>query len=237
MTPGDDRIAAAAEPQGAERGRHRPGIAHADLRLCGRAHAQARRDAEPPLLDPASDELLVLAFTDTSLREIIGFLGDASGINVTYDEQFEDRAVSLDLVNVTFDEALDHLLWSHGAFYKVVNPTTILVAPDTPEKSTAYEEQAIRTFYISHGDGPHGEPGRKRHRRRRQSRRPRRTSGPRADRRTAAAARRGCGGRRPGWACRWASRTGRPELATPFPGMGAPARSLSDLAGTVGRQP
>ena len=114
--------------------------------------AQARQESQPPLLDPASDDLLVLEFTDTSLRQILEFLGDASGINVTYDEEFEDRSVSLDLANVTFEEALIHLLSSHGAFYKVVNPTTIVIVPDTPQMRAEYDEQAIRTFYISHGD-------------------------------------------------------------------------------------
>ena len=114
--------------------------------------AQARREARPPLLDPASDELLALAFADAGLREILDFLGNASGINVTYDEAFEDRPAGLSLVDVTFEEALSHLLSSHGAFYKVVNPTTIVVAPDTPEKRTEYDDQVIRTFYVSHGD-------------------------------------------------------------------------------------
>ena len=114
--------------------------------------ARARREAEGPLLDPASDEPLLLEFTDTSLRSILTFLGDASGINVTYDDRFEDRTVSWDLANVTFEQALDQLLMAHGAFYKVVNPTTIIVAHDTPEKRAAYEEQAIRTFYVSHGN-------------------------------------------------------------------------------------
>ena len=114
--------------------------------------AQARREAEPPLLDPTSDELLVLEFTDTNLRDILDFLGAASGINVTYDTEFEDRTASLNLASVTFEEALTHLLSSHGAFYKVVNPTTIAVVPDTPQKRAEYEDQAIRTFYISHGD-------------------------------------------------------------------------------------
>ena len=112
----------------------------------------ARLETQPPLLDPASDELLVLEFTDTSLSEILEFLGDASGINVTYDEQFEDQPASLDLADVTFEEALNHLLSSQGAFYKVLSPTTIIVVPDTPQNRAAYDEQAIRTFYISHGD-------------------------------------------------------------------------------------
>ena len=113
---------------------------------------QARRDGEPPLLDPASDELLVLEFTATSLRDILAVLGEASGINVTFDEEFQDRTASLNLVDVTFEEALDHLLASQAAFYKVVNPATIIIAPDTPDKRAAYEAQAIRTFYVSHGD-------------------------------------------------------------------------------------
>ena len=114
--------------------------------------AQARQETQPTLLDPASDELLVLEFADTNLRDILDFLGNASGINVTYDEDFEDVPASLNLGNVTFEEALVHLLSSYGAFYKVVNPRTILVVPDTPQKRAEYDDQAIRTFYISHGD-------------------------------------------------------------------------------------
>ena len=114
--------------------------------------AQAREETQARLLDPASEELLVLEFSDTHLSAILDFLGDASGINVTYDADFEDEPASLDLANVTFEEALVHLLSSYGAFYKVLNPTTIIVVPDTAQKRTAYDEQAIRTFYISHGD-------------------------------------------------------------------------------------
>ena len=33
-----------------------------------------------------------------------------------------------------------------------MNPRTIMVIPDTPPKRTAYEEQVIRTFYLSHAD-------------------------------------------------------------------------------------
>ena len=113
---------------------------------------QARQESQPPLLDPASEELLVLEFADANLRDILEFLGEASGINVTYDEDFEDEPASLNLVDVTFEEALVHLLSSYGAFYKVINPTTIVVVPATPQKRAQYDEQAIRTFYISHGD-------------------------------------------------------------------------------------
>ena len=113
---------------------------------------QARRDMRPPLLDPASDEPLAIAFADTSLRDILNFLGDASGINITYDDQFEDASYSVELTGVTFQEALVRILSANAAFYKVVNPTTIVVVPDTPQKRADYAEQVIRTFYVSHGN-------------------------------------------------------------------------------------
>ena len=114
--------------------------------------SQARLDTQPPLLDPVSDEPLVIEFTDTSLRDVLDFLGEAAGINVLYDREFEDLTLSVNLAGVTFEEALSRILAANGAFHKVVDPRTIVVAPETPDKRGEYEELVIRTFYVSHGD-------------------------------------------------------------------------------------
>ena len=113
---------------------------------------QARRQMQSPLLDPASDEPLSISFADASLRAIIDFLGEAGGINVTYDEGFEDATYSVTLRGLAFEEALTRILAANGAFHAVVNPTTIVVAPDTPAARAAYAPQVIRTFYVSHAD-------------------------------------------------------------------------------------
>ena len=113
---------------------------------------QARRDTAPPVLNPASDEPLSLEFTNASLRDILDALGAAAGITVNYDEQFQDRTASVRLTGVTFAQALDQVVTANAAFYKVVSPTTIVIAPDTPQKRAAYEEQVIRTFYVSHAN-------------------------------------------------------------------------------------
>lgn len=111
---------------------------------------QARRDTAPPVLNPASDEPLSIEFSNASLRDILDALGAAAGITVTYDEQFQDRTASVRLTGVTFAQALNQVVTANAAFYKVVSPTTIVVAPDTPQKRAAYEEQVVRTFYVSH---------------------------------------------------------------------------------------
>lgn len=113
---------------------------------------RARRETQPPLLDPASPDPLRLRFTDAGLKDILDFIGNATGINVTYDQQFQDRAYSVRLDGVTIEEALDQILMANQYFYKIVNPHSLIVVPDTPQKRAQYEEQVIRTFYISNAD-------------------------------------------------------------------------------------
>lgn len=109
------------------------------------------RSAEP-LLNPASRDPIDVVFTNASLRDILNFVGQATGINVTYERDFQDRSYSVQLRGVTLDEALTQILGANTLFYKVVNPKTIMAIPDNAQKRAAYEEQVIRTFYISHAD-------------------------------------------------------------------------------------
>lgn len=80
------------------------------------------------MLDPASRELLSIRFVDASLKDILDFIGNATGINVIYDSQFQDRSYSVQLDGVTIEEALDLILTANGYFYKVLSPRTISVA-------------------------------------------------------------------------------------------------------------
>ena len=96
---------------------------------------------QAPLLDPASDEPLTVSFAEASLRAIVDLLGAAGGINVTCDEGFEDRPYTVTLTGLAFEEALRRILAANGFFHAVVNPTTIVVAPDTPAARAAYTPQ------------------------------------------------------------------------------------------------
>ena len=113
---------------------------------------QASQETQPPLLSPTSNEPLLVQFTDASLRDILDFIGDFTGINVTYDAQFQDRPVTVELDGVTIVEALDQIFIANQSFYKVLDDRTLIVIPDTPQKRAQYEEQVIRTFYVSHAD-------------------------------------------------------------------------------------
>jgi general secretion pathway protein D len=118
---------------------------------------QLRTDAQrlnaPPLLNPASREPIRLNFgTASSLKDILNFIGTASGINVTYDQQYVDKPYSVNLDGVTVEDALQQVLSANGYYYKVTNPRTILVIPDQPAKHQQYDELVVKVFFISHSD-------------------------------------------------------------------------------------
>ena len=112
----------------------------------------ARRASPEPLLNPASREPLNLRFNNTSIRDILNFIGNSAGINVTFDRDFQDRSYTVQLDGVSLEQALNQILSANQLFYKVINERTIHVIPDTPPKRAQYEEQVIRTFFISHAD-------------------------------------------------------------------------------------
>jgi tetratricopeptide (TPR) repeat protein len=83
-------------------------------------------EAAPPRLQPVPDALIDLRISEpTSLREVVERLASMRGVNVIFDEAYRDREITVELRGVTFEQALDLLLQTHGLFYKVVGSRTI----------------------------------------------------------------------------------------------------------------
>jgi type II secretory pathway component GspD/PulD (secretin) len=112
----------------------------------------ARQRSSPPLLNPASRDPLEIKFSQASSQDVLTFIGKATGINVIFESTFRPAQITVDLTGLSLEEGLAQVMTAAGTFYKVMNPRTIQVIPDTPPKRAAYEEQVIRTFYLSHAD-------------------------------------------------------------------------------------
>lgn len=114
--------------------------------------AQAARQSQQPVLIGANEIVPGIRFTNSSTRDALNAIGAATGINITYESTYNDRPVTLELDNVTLEQALNQILSANQLFYKVVNERTIMVIPDTTANRQRYEEQVIRTFFIAHAD-------------------------------------------------------------------------------------
>ena len=110
--------------------------------------------AAPPGLDlPQGVELPAsVVFSSESSRAVFSALGQLGGVSVVFDTQFRDTPFSGDLRGMTFDTALAVVAASTGNFFRVTAPGTVTIIPDTPAKRREYEEEIIRTFYLSSAD-------------------------------------------------------------------------------------
>ena len=104
-------------------------------------------------LNPRSIDGIDLNFSrKTSLREIFATISRASGVNIIPHTSFQDQSVSIDLRGLAFQRVLDTLMLQNDLFYKMIDKNTIMVFKATPQNREAYENQIIKTYYLSYAD-------------------------------------------------------------------------------------
>ena len=103
-------------------------------------------------LDVASDEPITLSFKDAQIKEVFGILSELSGINFIFDEGIRSQSITVLLEKASFAQAMELIMQMNGLSKKVLNSKTIIIYPESREKSKQYEDQLIQTFYLSHID-------------------------------------------------------------------------------------
>jgi general secretion pathway protein D len=93
-----------------------------------------------------------LVFRNASARDIFTAIGHFTDISMVFDPQFRDSTLSIDLRNSSLEDALNAVSAATRTFYRVSSPKSITIVPDTPAKRREYEEEIIRTFYLSNAD-------------------------------------------------------------------------------------
>ncbi len=93
-----------------------------------------------------------VVFRDANARDVYSAIGKFTNLSVMFDPTFRDQAVSIDLRGQSLDEALNALSLTTRNFWRVTAPRTITVVPDTAAKRREYEEEIVRTFYLSNAD-------------------------------------------------------------------------------------
>jgi general secretion pathway protein D len=119
------------------------------------AAAEASADAEQPSFASRPPEIKPLSRAPISLhmsndaKIVFDTIGKLAGLTVVYDPDFPARRIAVDLSNVTLEQALEIVSLESKAFWKPVTENIIYVVPDQPQKRRDYEEQEVKTFYLS----------------------------------------------------------------------------------------
>src|SRR5690606_29985750 len=94
-----------------------------------------------------------LRFSNANARDVLTFLGNAAGINVTFERDFPPNLpITVDLNGITVEDALNQLMAANQLFYKVLNQRTIMIIPDTQPKRLQYDDQVVRVIRLSYAD-------------------------------------------------------------------------------------
>ena len=103
--------------------------------------------AGPPKMEPMSRAPINMKATNDS-KAVFDAIGKLAGLTVIFDPDFTSRRVSVELTNVTLEQALNIIALQSKAFWRPVTSNIIFVVPDQPQKRKDYEEEVVKTFYL-----------------------------------------------------------------------------------------
>ena len=103
--------------------------------------------AGPPAIQPLSRAPINMKATNDS-KAVFDAVGKLAGLTVIFDVDFTSRRISVELNNVTLEQALNIVSLQSKAFWRPVTSNIIFVVPDQPQKRKDYEEEVVKTFYL-----------------------------------------------------------------------------------------
>jgi general secretion pathway protein D len=115
---------------------------------------QRQEQAASTELKPLPAEPLTHFRISADSKRVYETLCKLAGLNVAFTSDFQVQPVSLDLNNVTIENALHILSLQTHTFWRVVTFNTILVVPDNPANRRDYQTEVMRTVYLDNSLKP-----------------------------------------------------------------------------------
>ena len=112
------------------------------------------RDVAPPGLELPKDVKLPasIVFREAPSRDVLIALARWANVNISFDPAFRETPITFEVRNTTFEDALTSVTATTRTFYRITAPRTVTIVPDTPAKRREYEEEIVRTFYLSNAE-------------------------------------------------------------------------------------
>ena len=116
-------------------------------------HNQQALASMPPEIKPLSRAPISMKMSNDA-KIVFDTIGKYAGLTMIYDPDFPARRITVDFNNVTLEQALEIVSLESKAVIKPVTENTLFVFPDQPQKRRDYEEEVVRTFYLSNVTQP-----------------------------------------------------------------------------------
>lgn len=115
------------------------------------------REEEQPAtvkLKPFPSEPMARFRIAADSRKVFETLGKLADMNVVFAKDFQPSPVTVDLTNIKIEDALRAVCFQTKVFWRAMTPNTISIIPDTPTNRRDYDEEVVRTVYLSNPLAP-----------------------------------------------------------------------------------
>ena len=126
-----------------------------DARAIARRVEEQKMKAEQTSaqLAAALKDTITIELRDAPVRTVFELLSKKSGLNFVYDRDVPpDLRVTVFVKDTTIEEVIRFVLVTSQLERRVLNPNTVLIYPNTPNKAQAYRELTVKSFYLANAD-------------------------------------------------------------------------------------
>jgi general secretion pathway protein D len=116
-------------------------------------HNQEPLASMPPEIKPLTRAPVNMKM-DNDAKIVFETIGKYVGLTMIFDPDFPARRIHVDLNNVTLEQALEIVSLESKAVVKPVTENTLFIFPDQPQKRKEFEEEVVKTFYLSNVTQP-----------------------------------------------------------------------------------
>ena len=112
-----------------------------------------RAESAPPQLSAALKNTITIELRDAPVRAVFEMIAKRSGLNFVYDKDLAaDLRTSVFVRDTSIEEVINTVLMTNQLAKRVLNPSTLLIYPNTAEKAQAYKELTVKSFYLANAD-------------------------------------------------------------------------------------
>ena len=109
-----------------------------------------------PQLNAAMRKPITLEFREAPLRSVFELISKHTGLNFIFDRDVKpDTRTTVFVKNTTIEDVIRFVLVTNQLDHKVLNETTLLIYPNTPNKARDYKELVVKSFYLANADVKH----------------------------------------------------------------------------------
>jgi general secretion pathway protein D len=114
---------------------------------------QVSRAMAEPRLRIRGRRAVTLQFRDANIKMVFEALSKTSDINFILDKDVRpDLKTTIFVQQVSVIDAIDLILSQNQLAKKVLSENSVFVYPNTPAKTKEYQDQVIKTFYLTNAD-------------------------------------------------------------------------------------